>query len=309
MLGGIEAGGTKFVCAVGTGPDDLVKSQFPTTTPEETLANVLSFFRSNAGRDLEAMGIGSFGPLDLDPTSPTYGYITSTPKSGWQNFDLAGSVAKALHVPVGFDTDVNAALLGEWRWGAAQGLATAIYLTIGTGIGGGVMVHGQVAHGLVHPEIGHLRVPHDLTTDPFPGCCPFHKDCLEGLASGPAIEKRWGVKGSALPIGHRAWELEARYLAVALANLTLTLSPQRILLGGGVMQQPHLFKMIREEFLLVLNGYVRHPDLLDHLDEYIQPPKLGGNAGIAGALFLAAQEAASVEFEDILKKHNQGRRA
>ena len=305
MLGGIEAGGTKFICAVGSGPDDLVKSQFPTTTPEATLSQVVQFFRNNGGRDLEAIGIGSFGPVDLDLASPTYGYITSTPKPGWSNFDLVGSVVKALKVPVGFDTDVNAALLGEWRWGAAQGLANAIYLTIGTGIGGGVMVHGQVVHGLVHPEIGHLRLPHDLALDPFPGNCPFHKDCLEGLASGPAIEKRWGVKATALPADHRAWELEAHYLALALANLTLTISPQRILLGGGVMQQPHLFRMIRDEFAFVLNGYVRHPDILDHLDQYIVPPKLGGDAGVVGSLFLAAQEAASSEFDEILRTHNR----
>ena len=305
MLGGIEAGGTKFICAVGSGPDDLVKSQFPTTTPEATLSQVVQFFRNNGGRDLEAIGIGSFGPVDLDLASPTYGFITSTPKPGWSNFDLVGSVVKALKVPVGFDTDVNAALLGEWRWGAAQGLANAIYLTIGTGIGGGVMVHGQVVHGLVHPEIGHLRLPHDLALDPFPGICPFHKDCLEGLASGPAIEKRWGRKATALPADHRAWELEAHYLALALANLTLTVSPQRILLGGGVMQQPHLFRMIRDEFAFVLNGYVRHPDILDHLDQYIVPPKLGGDAGVVGSLFLAAQEAASSEFDEILRSHNR----
>ena len=305
MLGGIEAGGTKFICAVGSGPDDLVKSQFPTTTPEATLSQVVQFFRNNGGRDLEAIGIGSFGPVDLDLASPTYGYITSTPKPGWSSFDLVGSVVKALKVPVGFDTDVNAALLGEWRWGAAQGLANAIYLTIGTGIGGGVMVHGQVVHGLVHPEIGHLRLPHDLALDPFPGNCPFHKDCLEGLASGPAIEKRWGRKATALPADHRAWELEAHYLALALANLTLTVSPQRILLGGGVMQQPHLFRMIRDEFAFVLNGYVRHPDILDHLDQYIVPPKLGGDAGVVGSLFLAAQEAASSEFDEILRTHNR----
>jgi len=305
MLGGIEAGGTKFICAVGSGPDDLVKSQFPTTTPEATLSQVVQFFRNNGGRDLEAIGIGSFGPVDLDLASPTYGFITSTPKPGWSNFDLVGSVVKALKVPVGFDTDVNAALLGEWRWGAAQGLANAIYLTIGTGIGGGVMVHGQVVHGLVHPEIGHLRLPHDLALDPFPGICPFHKDCLEGLASGPAIEKRWGRKATALPADHRAWELEAHYLALALANLTLTVSPQRILLGGGVMQQPQLFKMIRDEFAFVLNGYVRHPDILDHLDQYIVPPKLGGDAGVVGSLFLAAQEAASSEFDEILRSHNR----
>jgi fructokinase len=202
MLGGIEAGGTKFICAVGTGPEDLVKAQFPTTMPEHTLAQVISFFQSNGAGGLEAIGIGSFGPVDLDTASPTYGYITNTPKAGWSNFDLLGSVSKALGVPIGFDTDVNAALLGEWRWGAAQNLANAVYLTFGTGVGGGVMVHGQVVHGLVHPEIGHLRIPHDLSADPFRGSCPFHKDCLEGLASGPAIEKRWGritARGNSKP--------------------------------------------------------------------------------------------------------------
>jgi fructokinase len=287
MFGGIEAGGTKFICGIGNGPEDLVREQFITSTPEATLRQAIGFFEERAGRTLEAVGIGSFGPVDLRRDSPTYGYITSTPKPGWENVDLAGSVSRALHVPVGFDTDVNGAILSEARWGAAEGLADALYLTIGTGIGGGVLVNGRVAHGLLHPEMGHLRLPHDYARDPFPGNCPYHGDCLEGMASGPAMQKRWGAPAGALPPDHPAWQLEAHYLSLALVNLALAFSPRRILLGGGVMQQPHLFQMIRSEFASLLNGYVRHPDILDHLDEYIQPPKLGNDAGVLGALLLA----------------------
>ncbi|HEY3937673.1 MAG TPA: ROK family protein [Bryobacteraceae bacterium] len=305
MFGGIEAGGTKFVCGIGTGPDDLIKAQFVTSEPEVTLAHVIDFFREQAGDELEAVGIGSFGPVDLDLTSPTYGHITSTPKVRWQNFDLAGTISRELRVPVGFDTDVNAALLGETQWGAAQGLTEAIYLTIGTGVGGGVLAHGQVVHGLVHPEIGHLRIPHDVSDDPYPGACPYHGDCLEGLASGPAMEERWNAPPSALPPDHLGWPLEAHYLALALMNIALTLSPQRILLGGGIMQQSHLFPMIRKEFAQLLNGYVRHRDILDHLDEYIQPPRLGGEAGILGALVLAESEAAGEVLNHIVRSREK----
>jgi fructokinase len=293
MLGGIEAGGTKFVCGIGTGPEDLVLEQFPTTTPELTLPHVIAFFKENGGTSLDAVGIGSFGPVDLDLTSPQYGHITTTPKVGWAHFDLAGTVARELKVPVGFDTDVNAALLGESRWGELQGLSDAMYLTIGTGVGGGAMVHGQVVHGLVHPEIGHLRLPHDFTADPFPGICPYHGDCLEGLACGPAMQKRWKAPAATLPEHHPAWTLEAHYLALALMNLTVTLSPQRIILGGGVMQQPQLFKLVRAEFARLLNGYVQHPEILDRLDEFIQPPGLGSRAGILGCLVLAEFEQAA----------------
>ena len=286
MLAGIEAGGTKFICGVGTGPDDLKTAQFPTSTPELTLPNVIHFFKQEA-RKIDAVGIGSFGPVDLDLSSATYGHITSTPKAGWGNYDLAGAVRNGLDVPVVFDTDVNGAILGEARWGSAQGLSDAVYLTIGTGIGGGALVHGRVLHGLVHPEIGHLRIPHDLSRDPFPGCCPYHRDCLEGLASGPAMQARWGSPAGALPPDHPGWALEAHYLALGLVNLTLALSTKRILLGGGVMQQPHLFPLIRREFADLLNGYVQHPSVLRDLDEYIQAPKLGSQAGILGALVLA----------------------
>ena len=286
MFGGIEAGGTKFICGFGTSPDDLKSASFPTSSPDVTLQQVARFFRE-ANVTFDALGIGSFGPIDLHRDSPTYGRITSTPKAGWQNFDLVAAVKSELNVPVAFDTDVNAALLGEARWGAARDLSDAIYLTIGTGIGGGAMLGGQVAHGLVHPEMGHLRIPHDSVRDPFPGACPFHGDCLEGLAAGPAIQSRWGALATTLPPDHPAWALEAQYLAYALNNLAVTLSPQRILLGGGVMQQSHLFTMIRKQFALLLNGYVQNSELIDHLDRFIQPPQLGGRAGILGTLVVA----------------------
>jgi len=287
MLAGIEAGGTKFVCGVGSGPNDLETAQFPTSAPEVTLPNVIRFFQELAGSHLQAVGIGSFGPVDLDRASATYGFITSTPKPGWANFNLVGAIQNALGVPVGFDTDVNAALLGEARWGAAQGLSDAMYLTIGTGIGGGAIVHGQVVHGMVHPEIGHLRIPHDFASDPFTGVCPYHGDCFEGLACGPAMQARWGAPAGTLPADHAAWALEARYLALGLVNLTVSLSTKRFILGGGVMQQPHLFDLVRKEFSQILNGYIKHPNVEEGLNEYIQPPTLGGQAGVLGALVLA----------------------
>ena len=287
VFGAIEAGGTKFVCAVGTGPDDLRIARFATASPEATMALVAAFFKEHGS--LDAAGIGSFGPVDLDPSSPAFGRITSTPKAGWTNYDLRGAVEAALRVPVGFDTDVNAAVLGEARWGAAQDVRDCIYLTVGTGIGGGAIVNGNVVHGLVHPEMGHLRIPHDWSVDPYTGGCPYHGDCLEGLASGPAIEARWGVPAKEIPLDHRAWPLEAHYLAVGLVNLIVTLSPQRILLGGGVMQRSDLLPAIRQEVASLLNGYVRHRSLIDRLEEYIQAPQLGDRAGVLGALVLAEQ--------------------
>ncbi len=297
MFAGIEAGGTKFVCGLGTGPDDLITTQFPTSTPQITVASAVDFFRSNAPGQLDAIGIGSFGPVDLNPSSPAYGHITSTPKEGWEDFDLAGSVTKALNVPVRLDTDVNAAMLGEARWGAAQGLRNAVYLTVGTGIGGGALVFGNVIHGLVHPEMGHLHIPHDKERDPFPGTCPYHGDCLEGLASGTAMKARWGTPALLLPEDHPGWPLEAHYLALGLVNLTVTLSPERIIIGGGVMQQAHLFALVRQEFARLLNNYIRHPELISGLDEYIQPPGLGSRAGVLGSLVLAEYESSDVHAE------------
>lgn len=287
FVGGIEAGGTKFVCAVGTGPDDIrAEARFPTTTPEETIGRTLDFFREQAQRHgpVEAVGIASFGPVDPNPGSPTYGYITTTPKPGWASTDLAGAIREALQVPIGFDTDVNIAGLGEWRWGAAQGLDTFIYLTIGTGIGGGGLVNGQLMHGLVHPEMGHIPLPHDWEVDPYEGCCPFHGDCLEGMASGPAMAERWGQPATQLPPDHAAWDLEAHYLALALRGFICTLSPERIILGGGVMQQEQLFPLIRRKVQTSLNGYVQSPAILEAIDEYIVPPALGGQAGVLGAI-------------------------
>lgn len=290
LYGAVEAGGTKFVCLVGRGPDDVRDQiRFPTSAPDTTLRETVSFFRSAADRfgRLTSVGIASFGPVDLRPGSPTFGSITSTPKAGWSNVDMVGALRDAFGVPVGFDTDVNAAALGEWRWGSARGLDTFVYLTIGTGIGGGGMVNGRLMHGLVHPEMGHVRIPHDLTADPFAGVCPFHGDCLEGLASGPAMNARWLKPAEQLPDQHPAWPLEARYLALALVNFICTVSPERIILGGGVMARDLLFPLLRQSVLELLNNYVRAEPLLRDIDHYIVPPALGDRAGVMGALALA----------------------
>ena len=289
ILGGIEAGGTKFVCAVGTGPDDIRSEiRFPTTTPAETIGHAVAFFKDQAKHvELAAIGIASFGPVDPNPASPTFGYITTTPKPGWANADLAGAIGRALGLPVGFDTDVNGAALGEYRWGAAQGLDTFLYFTIGTGIGGGGMVGGKLMHGLLHPEMGHMRLPHDWQADPFNGTCPFHGDCFEGLAAGPAMNARWGQPAETLPADHPAWKLEAHYIALAMSNFIVTISPQRIILGGGVMSGPHMFPALRSEVLELLNGYVQSPAILQHIDEYIVAPGLGNRSGVLGAFALA----------------------
>jgi len=276
VFGGIEAGGTKFVCGIGTGPADLVTTQIPTSAPEATVAAAVAWIGEKSAGNLSAVGIGSFGPVDLRT-----GQITSTPKAAWRNYDLAGAVRKALGVPVQLDTDVNAAVLGEARWGAAKDIANCLYLTVGTGIGGGAMVGGRVIHGLTHPEMGHIRIPHDRGVDPYAGLCPYHGDCLEGLASGPAIEGRWRMPGWELPIDHPAWALEARYLAFGIANSVCTLSPERIVIGGGVMRQAQLYDMVRLEMAEILALYVqRLPDIV--------PPGLGELSGVLGALALAA---------------------
>jgi fructokinase len=295
LYAGIEGGGTKFVCAVGTGPGDLrAEIRYDTASPAETIARALDFIRAQVaaqGEPLAAVGIASFGPIDPDPASPTWGYITTTPKPGWAHTDLAGAVRRALGVPVGFDTDVNVAALGEWRWGAAQGLDTFIYLTVGTGLGGGGLVNGKLIHGLMHPEMGHIRVPHDWAADPYPGYCSYHGDCLEGLCAGPAIEGRWGQRGETLPPDHPAWELEADYLALGLVNFILPLSPQRIIMGGGVMEQRHLFPMIGARVQKLLNGYVHQRAILEEIDRYIVPAALAPRSGVLGALALAERVA------------------
>jgi fructokinase len=295
VLGGIEAGGTKFVCVVGDESGRIhERVRFPTTTPEETLGETVKFFRAAEARhgQLAAIGVASFGPIDLHRSSPTFGWITSTPKPGWANVNIVGALKGAFNVPIDFDTDVNAAALGEWRWGAAQTLDTFIYLTIGTGIGGGGLVNRSLMHGLVHPEMGHVRIPHDTAADPFAGVCPFHGDCLEGLASGPAITARWRHEAATLPDDHPAWALEARYLALAIVNFVCTLSPQRVVIGGGVMSRTHLYPLIRRHLLDLLNNYVRAPRILERIDEYVVPPSLSNDVGVLGALALAGRTLA-----------------
>jgi fructokinase len=288
-IGAIEAGGAKFICAVGTASGELLdEARIPTRDPVETMADVIAFFRDRGG-DLAALGIGSFGPIDLRRESPHYGFITSTPKEAWRNFNFVGALRKAFNVPIGFDTDVNAAALAESRWGAGRELRSMLYVTVGTGVGGGAITEGALLHGLLHPEMGHIRVPHDLDRDPFPGICPYHGDCLEGLASGLAIEARWGVPPPTLPPDHAAWRLEAEYIGLACVNWICTLSPERIVMGGGVMQA-HLFPSIRECASSLLGGYVEAIDGKE-MDSYIVPPGLGGRAGILGALALGCYAA------------------
>ena len=292
LYGGIEGGGTKFVCAVGTAAGEILsETRFPTTTPDETLAQAVDFFKkqTQVRGPLASIGIASFGPLDPRPASVTYGHILPTPKPGWTNADILSPLRTAFDIPIRLDTDVNGAALGEWRWGAAQGLDTFIYLTIGTGIGGGGLVNGKLMHGLLHPEMGHIPLPRDSAVDPFEGGCPFHGDCFEGLASGPAMEKRWGQKAETLPPDHPAWNLEAHYIALALQSLICTLSPQRIIIGGGVAQQPQIMPLVRQKTQAALNGYVQSPAILENIDTFIVPPARGGRAGVLGALALALQ--------------------
>jgi fructokinase len=287
LYGSIEAGGTKFICAVGTSPEDLrAQARFPTTTPKETLGKCIEFFRAQP--KIDALGVGCFGPIELRTGARRYGHVTTTPKVGWGNADIVGPLHEALGVPVGFDTDVNSAVLGEARWGAAQGLGTAVYVTIGTGIGGGALIGGQLAHGLVHPEMGHLLVPREPDDLEFAGDCPFHgARCWEGLASGPAMERRWGQRAETLPADHRAWDLEARYIASGLTTLVLVLSPERIILGGGVMQSEVVLPLVRKYLMRSLAGYVQADLLLKGMDQYVVAPALGQQSGIAGGLALA----------------------
>lgn len=289
-LGSIEAGGTKFVCAVGYGPNEMVEEiRFPTTTPSETLKRAIEFFKQREEKDgsIAALGVGCFGPVDIHPDSPSFGRISQTPKTKWIGADVYRPLRDAFDVPIAFDTDVNAAALGEWRFGAAQGLDTFVYLTFGTGIGGGGMIGGKRMHGLVHPEMGHMRIPHDVSKDSYKGRCPFHGDCFEGLAAGPAVEERWGQKGETLPKDHPAWELETDYVALGLHNLICTLSPQRIILGGGMMMQDHLFPKIRQKVRNLLADYVQSPAIIENIDSYIVPPALRNQAGILGGIALA----------------------
>ncbi len=286
IYGAIEAGGTKFVCAVGNNPNEFYDEiRFPTTSPEETIKNCIEYFQKQKQKySLKSIGVGSFGPLDLRKNSKTFGFITKTNKSGWTNTDFLGPLKKELNIPVVIDTDVNAAALGEYYWGAGNGFSDFLYLTVGTGIGGGAIVNGKLLHGFNHPEMGHILIPHDNNDKSI---CNFHKDCLEGLASGPAIENHWNQKAETLTVEHQAWNLQSEYIAKAIANYMLVLAPKRIILGGGVMEQKQLFPMINKKVREYLNGYIYISDIIDNLDKYIVPPKLGNRAGILGAIALA----------------------
>ncbi|WP_082866914.1 ROK family protein [Paenibacillus elgii] len=282
-IGGIEAGGTKFVCGVGNEQGEVVDSiSFPTEDPETTLGKAIAYFKE---KSVDAIGIGSFGPIDIRPGSPTYGYVTTTPKPGWGNVDFLGTLRREFDVPYGWNTDVNAAAFGEAAWGAAKGLKSCLYYTVGTGIGIGVFLEGRLVQGLVHPEGGHMLTRRHPGDD-FAGLCPYHGDCLEGMASGPAIEARWNVKGHELPSNHPAWEMEAYYIAQSITGAVLLNSPEKVILGGGVMQQSQLFPLIREAVKANLNGYVSASEIVERMDEYIVPPGLGQQAGLCGAFAL-----------------------
>lgn len=286
ILGALETGGTKMVCAIGNEKGEILEQvSIPTQTPDITVPKLLSFFK---GKGIEALGIACFGPIDLDRNSETYGYITTTPKLAWQNYDMMGTFKKELGVPVGFDTDVNASVLGEYTWGIAKGLHSCIYVTIGTGVGVGVIVDGRLLHGMMHPEGGHILL-HKLPQDTYEGFCPFHKNCMEGLAAGPAIAGRWGKKAYELADRDEVWELEAEYIAQALVNYTMLVSPQRIILGGGVMHQTQLLALVREKFKTLLNGYIKTKEIEDP-DNYIVLQSLDNKQGIMGALKLGMME-------------------
>ena len=296
LIAAIEAGGTKFNCAIGRDNEHLLESiTIPTTTPKDTLdsvGRVLTRMRARHG-DFAAIGLGCFGPIDLTESSPSYGFITTTPKQGWQHTDIVGALRKRFDVPVAFDTDVNAAVLGEHLWGAGRGLDPLVYVTIGTGVGGGVLINGRLLHGLLHPEIGHLLVPPPRRSKAVmrKGQCPFHANCVEGYVSGPALASRWGVRAERLPEDSPAWEESADILAKLCMNLTLTLSPRRIILGGGVMEQEALLPLVHGQFTRLLNGYLRMPELGSHVEDYITRPGLGQRAGLLGALALGRMAA------------------
>lgn len=289
LYGGIEAGGTKFICALSSEPPRLDHQvTFSTTDPASTLEQVRSFFAPYV-KDGKVKGIGlaAFGPVDVNPASPTYGYITATPKPGWFNTNILSTLRQQLGVPFAFHVDVSGSAIGEHAWGASRGIDPSLYLTVGTGIGGGYLLDGKPLSGLTAVEMGHIRIPHDLKRDPFEGSCPYHKDCFEGLAAGPALTARFGARGESLADNDPFWLLEAEYIASALANYILTLSPRIIVLGGGIMQRAFLYPLIRKRVRELLNSYVREDAILMDIEHYIVPPALGKYSGVLGAIAMA----------------------
>lgn len=282
IIGALEAGGTKMVCAIGDENGAIYDRQsIPTDSPAITIPKIINYFKD---RKINALGIGCFGPIDVNLNSSTYGHITTTPKIAWRDYDIVGNLNKALEVPIGFDTDVNGSVLGEVTFGCAKGLESVVYITIGTGVGVGVYLNGELLHGMLHPEAGHILLRlHE--NDTYAGKCPYHHNCLEGLAAGPAIEERWGAPANSLKYSHQVWELEAYYIAQAITNYIYTYSPQKIILGGGVMHQEQLFPLIRNA-VKELNANYIHTKELQALDTYIVPASLEDDQGIIGALEL-----------------------
>ena len=282
LIGALEAGGTKMVCAVGKEDGTILEQvSIPTSTPEETMPRILEYFSS---KEIKALGVAAFGPVDVNPASPSYGFILDTPKIPWRQFDLLGSLKEKIHVPMGLDTDVNGSCLGEMTYGCAKGLDSVIYITIGTGVGVGVCSGGRLVHGMLDPEGGHVLLTRH-PEDPNGGICPYHPNCLEGFASGPSIEARWGKKAVDLKDNPKVWEIESFYIAQALVDYIMVLSPQKIILGGGVMHQEQLFPLIRGKVKELIGGYLNTPELRD-LDQYIVPASLGGDQGIMGCIKL-----------------------
>lgn len=297
LVAGIEAGGTKFVCAVGTGPENIIRTEFPTgDQPKELFIQINNWLldQQKESGEIQAIGLGSFGPVDLEPSSNTYGYITSTPKNNWKNTNILGAIKKSFpNTPIQITTDVNAALLGEHRWGNGINVSDLVYITIGTGIGAGIMSNNKLITGLMHPEVGHMRIPR-IQGDTYQGNCPFHRDCWEGLCAGPALEDRTGIPADLLSANDQAWQYQVEYIASAVANIITMVSPKRIILGGSVRKagelgQTEFFKLIQKKLLEKLNGYISSPEILGNINSYIVSPKLGDNAGILGALSLAQQ--------------------
>jgi len=297
IFGAVEIGGTKITAITAKDLKTIMnKGVFPTISPKETLHDIIDFFKSTLSEgefEYQAIGVGSFGPLDLNPESRTYGYITSTPKQGWQFFNIKQEIETALQTRVYLETDVNASALGEFFLYPENKIQNLVYITIGTGIGAGIIINGKIVHGLVHPEFGHIRIPHDFHQDPFPGICPFHRDCFEGLASGPAMSERWHMAPEKIPLDHIAWELEAEYISFAIANLICTISPEIIVFGGGVMQRHQLLKMVQMKTRCVLGGYIKSKSLEENISEYIITPRLKEDSGILGALSMAIHESKS----------------
>ena len=285
QYGGIELGGTKIVCGYTDENNLLIdRITIPTTSPKETLEKCKEYFIKNK---VSSLGIASFGPIDPNKNSKTYGYITSTPKPNWENVDVI-SYFKELNIPISFDTDVNGACLGEVKYGAGKGLSNVIYGTIGTGIGFGIYLNNNLVHGLLHPETGHMLIQKHEIDKNFIGPCPYHDNCLETLASGTSIKKRYNKSARDLYDNKEVWELESYYLGQAMVNCILNYSPEKIILGGGVMHNENLLKLVKEKTIQLLNGYIKS-EIINDIDNYIVLPKLGDDAGVIGAIELGKQ--------------------